>query len=281
MSEAILRSKAGLGNPNRPIGTFLFLGPTGVGKTETAKTLAEELFADNRAMIRIDMSEYSEAHSVARLIGAPPGYIGYDEGGQLTEAVRRKPYSVILFDEIEKAHPRVFDVFLQILDEGRLTDGKGRVVNMKNSIIIMTSNLGSKLDLEGKNEREIRHEAVAELKQFLRPEFVNRIDDIIVFHALSPHEIELVTDILLREALSRLEELGIIAEVDSSVRREIAKMGFDREFGARPMYRTIIKEVVNPLSEKLLSGEISEGDHIHIGFNPTTGMIAVAKNKSY
>ena len=277
VSEAILRSKSGLWDPTKPIGTFLFLGPTGVGKTETAKTLAYELFADKNAMIRIDMSEYSEAHSVARLVGAPPGYVGYDEGGQLTEAIRRKPYSVVLFDEIEKAHPRVFDVFLQILDEWRLTDGKGRTVNMKNTIIIMTSNLGSHLDLQGKTSHEARHEIALELKQYLRPEFVNRIDDIIVFHALSPDEVELVTDILLREALGRLKDLGITVEIDGSVRMELAKIGFDPDFGARPMYRTIIKEVLNPLSEKILSGEIVEGDAIHIGFNPTTKMIAIAK----
>jgi ATP-dependent Clp protease ATP-binding subunit ClpB len=275
VSEAIQRSKAGLSDPNRPIGSFLFLGPTGVGKTETAKVLAEELFSDKHAFIRIDMSEYSESHAVARMIGSPPGYVGHEEGGQLTEAVRRKPYSVILFDEIEKAHPEVFNIFLQILDDGRLTDGKGRTVSFRNTVVIMTSNLVSTLDLEGKTEEESRKTVTNELVKYLRPEFVNRIDDIVLYRALSEGTLEIIAAILLKEVANLLAERGIRAEFDSSLRKEVAKLGFDPEFGARPMRRAVTQYVINPLSLKILSGEIAEGDGVEVGFEK--GAVTVRK----
>lgn len=261
VSEAIQRSKAGLSDPRRPIGSFLFLGPTGVGKTETAKALADELFSDKNAFIRIDMSEYSESHAVARMIGSPPGYVGHEEGGQLTEAVRRKPYSVILFDEIEKAHPDVFNVFLQILDDGRLTDGKGRTVNFKNTVVIMTSNLitDPSAVFEGRDAElardpdSARKAIVHELKRYLRPELLNRIDDVVLFRPLSEAALEMVADILLREVTGMLEERRIRVEFSPDVRKAISKLGFDPEFGARPMRRAVTRFVVNPLSLKILA----------------------------
>lgn len=270
VSEAIQRSKAGLSDPRRPIGSFLFLGPTGVGKTETAKALAEELFSDPHAFIRIDMSEYSESHAVARMIGSPPGYVGHEEGGQLTEAVRRKPYSVILFDEIEKAHSDAFNVFLQILDDGRLTDGKGRTVNFKNTVVIMTSNLVTDFSAisqdaaSSENPDAIRKALTHELKKYLRPELLNRIDDIVAFRPLSEAALEMVADMLLREVSAMLEERKIRLEFSSEVRKEIAKLGFDPEFGARPMRRAVTRFVVNPLSLKILSGEAGEGDRFSV-----------------
>jgi ATP-dependent Clp protease ATP-binding subunit ClpB len=275
VSEAIQRSKAGLSDPNRPIGSFLFLGPTGVGKTETAKALAEELFSDKHAFIRIDMSEYSEPHAVARMIGSPPGYVGHEEGGQLTEAVRRKPYSVILFDEIEKAHTDIFNIFLQILDDGRLTDGKGRTVSFRNTVVIMTSNLVSTLDLEGKTEEESRKTVTNELTKYLRPEFVNRIDDIVLYRALSEGTLEIIAAILLKEVANLLAERGIRVEFASSLRKEVSRLGFDPEFGARPMRRAVTQYVVNPLSLKILSGEIAEGDGVEVGFEK--GLVTVRK----
>jgi ATP-dependent Clp protease ATP-binding subunit ClpB len=270
VSEAIQRSKAGLSDPRRPIGSFLFLGPTGVGKTETAKALADELFSDPHAFVRIDMSEYSESHAVARMIGSPPGYVGHEEGGQLTEAVRRKPYSVILFDEIEKAHPDVFNVFLQILDDGRLTDGKGRTVNFKNTVVIMTSNLITDFsNLPGdvassENPDVVRKAITQELKKYLRPELLNRIDDIVAFRPLSEAALEMVADMLLREVSIMLEDRKIRLEFSSEVRKEIAKLGFDPEFGARPMRRAVTRFIINPLSLKILAGEAVEGDSFSV-----------------
>ncbi|MDQ1343473.1 MAG: ATP-dependent Clp protease ATP-binding subunit ClpB [Patescibacteria group bacterium] len=273
VSSAIQRSKAGLSDPKRPIGSFLFLGPTGVGKTETAKALADELFSDKHAFIRIDMSEYSEPHAVARMIGSPPGYVGHEEGGQLTEAVRRKPYSVILFDEIEKAHPDVFNVFLQILDDGRLTDGKGRSVNFKNTVVIMTSNLitdpavvlGGSTPEEAaarfeKDPDAARKTLVQELKKYLRPELLNRIDDVVLFRPLSEPALEMVAEILLGEVSAMLEERRIRIRFAPEVRKGVAKLGFDPEFGARPMRRAVTRAIINPLSLKILAGEIGEGD---------------------
>lgn len=255
VAKAIRRSRVGLKNPNRPIGSFLFLGPTGVGKTELSKALAESLFGTEDAMIRIDMSEFMEPHSVAKLIGAPPGYVGFDDGGQLTEKIRRKPYSVILFDEIEKAHPDVMNMLLQILEDGRLTDSQGRTVNFKNTVIIMTSNIGARLitekkslgftnsseEDENKEYEEIKKNVMAELKKQLRPEFINRIDDIIVFHKLNDEEINSIIDLLLKNVEQRLVEQGLNIKIDKSVKELIAKKGVDKEFGARPLRRSNTK----------------------------------------
>ncbi|MFZ4461229.1 MAG: AAA family ATPase [Patescibacteria group bacterium] len=251
IADAIARNKVGLGDPKRPIGSFLLLGPTGVGKTETAKALAEELFIDADAMIRIDMGEYSESHSVARLIGAPPGYVGYDEGGQLTEAVRRKPYSVILFDEIEKAHPDVFKVFLEILDEGHLTDGKGRRVNFKNTIILMTSNAVSHVP-----ENTSRSDLQKELLHYFRPELLGRIDEIVFYNPLDEFLIRLIAEKELTTLRTRLAEEGYEVAFSRTLIETLIKEGFDPEFGARPMRRAVNEFVANPLATKILSGEI-------------------------
>jgi ATP-dependent Clp protease ATP-binding subunit ClpB len=276
VSDAIRRSRAGLQDEKRPIGSFIFLGSTGVGKTELARALAEFLFNDENAMVRIDMSEYMEKFSVSRLIGAPPGYVGYEEGGQLTEAVRRKPYSVVLLDEIEKAHPEVFNVLLQVLDEGRLTDSKGRTVDFKNSIIIMTSNLGSQLirqkissDFkEGENWENVfsslRQELYQLLRQTIRPEFLNRIDDIIVFKPLSQSDIRKVVTLQLKRVAALLANKGITIEVTDDAKDWIAKLGFDPTFGARPLKRVIQKHIVNVLSERILQGDFHEGDTIRV-----------------
>ena len=266
VSEAILRARAGIKDPNRPIGSFIFLGPTGVGKTELAKTLAESLFDDERSMIRIDMSEYMEKHSVSRLIGAPPGYVGYDEGGQLTEAVRRHPYSVILLDEIEKAHRDVFNVLLQILDDGRLTDGKGRVVNFKNTVIIMTSNLGSH-EILNKNYEEAKGAVKDILKDYFRPEFLNRVDDIIVFKALAKEQVKKIAAILLGALGARLErQVKITLGWNDASLTALADQGFDPNFGARPLRRLLIHTVETALSKEIIKGEIREGDTVNIGF---------------
>ena len=262
VSEAILRARAGIKSPDRPIGSFIFLGPTGVGKTELAKTLAEALFDDERSMIRIDMSEYMEKHSVARLIGAPPGYVGYDEGGQLTEAVRRRPYSVILLDEIEKAHRDVFNVLLQILDDGRLTDGKGRVVNFKNTVIIMTSNLGSH-EILNKDYKESEQAVKDILKDYFRPEFLNRVDDIVVFKALAQAQVRNIADLLLKNLNARLEkQLKLTLKWDDSALDYLANEGFDPNFGARPLRRLVTKVVETELSKEIIKGEIGEGDTV-------------------
>ena len=268
VSDAIIRARAGIKDPNRPIGSFIFLGPTGVGKTELAKTLAEALFDDERNIIRIDMSEYMEKHTVSRLIGAPPGYVGYDEGGQLTEAVRRHPYSVILLDEIEKAHPDIFNVLLQILDDGRLTDGKGRVVNFKNTIIIMTSNLGSHEILETQDFEEADKKVRELLKQYFRPEFLNRVDDIVVFKALGKDQVLNIASILLKRLSERLEkQVKIRLECTDEALQELADQGFDPQFGARPLRRLIVHTVETALSRDIISGAIREGDTVSIGYD--------------
>jgi ATP-dependent Clp protease ATP-binding subunit ClpB len=264
VADAIRRNKAGLSDAARPLGSFLFLGPTGVGKTELAKTLADFLFNDEKALTRIDMSEYGEKHSVSRLIGAPPGYVGYEQGGQLTEAVRRRPYSVILFDEIEKAHPEVFNVFLQILDDGRLTDGQGRVVDFKNVIIIMTSNLGSDLILEAKKSEDIRDALTELLKQSFRPEFLNRIDERVIFNRLGPAEIGKIVDIQLKHLSERLAERKIQMHLTKAARDLLAERGYDPLFGARPLKRTIQGELENPLARAIIAGTIKEGDTVKV-----------------
>jgi ATP-dependent Clp protease ATP-binding subunit ClpB len=268
LCNAVRRNRAGLGDPNRPIGTFLFLGPTGVGKTELSKALAEFLFNDPNAMVRIDMSEFMESHSVARLIGAPPGYVGYEEGGRLTEAVRRKPYSVILLDEIEKAHPDVFNVMLQVFDDGRLTDGKGRTVDFKNTVIIMTSNIAGsqiqKLTEENRPDWEIETHVKDMLRQFFKPEFLNRIDEIIVFHTLSKEDLEKIIDIQLKYVAHRLMERKIKVEFTENAKKLLMEEGFDVTFGARPLKRTIQQRLENPLASELLAGKFADGDSIKI-----------------
>jgi ATP-dependent Clp protease ATP-binding subunit ClpB len=268
VSDAIRRSRAGLQDPKKPIGSFIFLGTTGVGKTELAKALAEYLFDDDSMMTRIDMSEYQEKHSVSRLVGAPPGYVGYDEGGQLTEAVRRKPYSVVLLDEIEKAHPDVFNILLQVLDDGRLTDNKGRVVNFKNTIVIMTSNMGSQVIQENfetvteKNKEDVVEATKAEvlnlLRQTIRPEFLNRIDEIIMFQPLMKKEIKGIIDIQLQQLRKLLQESGIQLQFSEYVLEFLAENGYDPQFGARPLKRLIQKAIVNQLSRRILAGDIDK-----------------------
>jgi len=262
VSNAVRRSRAGLQDPNRPIGSFIFLGPTGVGKTELARALAEFLFDDERAMIRIDMSEYQEKHTISRLIGAPPGYIGYDEGGQLTEAVRRRPYSVVLFDEIEKAHSEVFNTLLQLLDDGRMTDGQDRTVDFRNSLVIMTSNLGNTL-WEGGRQVE-RDEINQILQAHFRPEFLNRIDEIVIFHPLTREHLVEIVDIQLRAVAQRLVERGYTLEISEAAREYLVEVGYDPDFGARPLKRAIQRELENPLALSILSGDFSEGDIIRV-----------------
>ena len=265
VANAVRRGRAGLSDPNKPIGSFLFLGPTGVGKTELARALAEFMFDDERAMIRIDMSEYMEKHTVARLIGAPPGYIGFDEGGQLTEAVRRRPYSVILFDEIEKAHADVFNVLLQVLDDGRLTDGQGRTVDFRNTVVIMTSNLGSHIFREYEKPDKVRPLLMQELRNTLRPEFLNRIDEIVIFHALGREEIARIVDIQLAGLRKRLQDRRIHLEVTEAARTLLAREGYDPTYGARPLKRTIQRLVQDPLAMQMLEGKFVEGDTVEVG----------------
>ncbi|MDR1148170.1 MAG: ATP-dependent chaperone ClpB [Spirochaetaceae bacterium] len=267
VADAIRRNKAGLNDAARPLGSFLFLGPTGVGKTELAKTLADFLFNDEKALTRIDMSEYGEKFSVSRLIGAPPGYVGYDQGGQLTEAVRRRPYSVILFDEIEKAHPEVFNVFLQILDDGRLTDGQGRIVDFKNTIIIMTSNLGSELILEEKHQDDIKKSLTELLKRHFRPEFLNRIDETVIFNRLDKSEIGKIVDIQLERLKERLAERKITLELTDMAKNLIIERGYDPLFGARPLKRTIQSEIENPLAKAIIAGKIKDGSIVKAALN--------------
>ena len=269
VANAIRRSRAGLQDPNRPIGSFLFLGPTGVGKTELARALADYLFDDERAIVRVDMSEYQERHAVSRLVGAPPGYVGFEEGGQLTEAVRRRPYSVVLLDEMEKAHADVFNVLLQLLDDGRLTDGQGRTVDFRNAIVIMTSNLGSAVFGDPSLEREKQREAVLEdVRGYFRPEFVNRIDEIVVFESLGRDEIALIVDIQLRSLRRRLDERGLTIELTDEARAYLATRGYEPAFGARPLKRLIQREIQDPLALRLLSGEIRDGDAVKIDASP-------------
>jgi ATP-dependent Clp protease ATP-binding subunit ClpB len=270
VAESIIRARSGLKDPRRPIGSFIFLGPTGVGKTELARALAEFLFDDERAMIRIDMSEYQERHAVSRLIGAPPGYIGYDEGGQLTEAVRRRPYSVVLFDEIEKAHHDVFNTLLQVLDDGRLTDGQGRTVDFKNVIVIMTSNVGSHRILEyrgafeGEGYRRMKDTVLEELRQSFRPEFLNRLDEIIVFHALSEEHLKQIVDVQLGGLRARLSERHITLELSDEAKTKLVRTGYDPNYGARPLKRAIQREVETPLAKKILAGEVREGQALFV-----------------
>jgi ATP-dependent Clp protease ATP-binding subunit ClpB len=267
VANAILRSRAGISEGNRPIGSFLFLGPTGVGKTETAKALAFELFDDEHNLVRIDMSEYSEPHSVARLIGAPPGYIGYEKGGQLTEAVRRRPYSVILFDEIEKAHSEIFNVFLQILDEGRLTDGKGRTVNFANTIIIMTSNLGSEeiLSWSGKDFESLQKKLFEKLKFHFHPEFLNRIDEIVIFNRLQKEHMQQIVELQLAKIIKNIKEAkNINLDISKEVKKMLAKEGYDPAFGARPLKRLIENKILNPLAVKIIERQIKENDKVKV-----------------
>ncbi len=277
VAEAVVRSRSGLADPNRPIGSFIFLGPTGVGKTELARALAEYLFDDERAMIRIDMSEYQERHTVARLLGAPPGYVGFEEGGQLTEAVRRRPYSVILFDEIEKAHPDVFNVFLQILDDGRLTDGQGHTVDFRNTIVIMTSNVGShrildyKGDFAGADYAIMRATVLDELRQHFRPEFLNRVDEIIVFHALSEEQLGEIVEIQLERVRKRLADRGITLELTPEAKRHLVRTGYDPVYGARPLKRAIQRELETPLGRKILAGEIRNDHRVFVGYDENRG----------
>ena len=280
VAAAVRRSRAGLSDPDKPIGSFFFLGPTGVGKTELAKALAECLFDDERALVRIDMSEYMEKFSVQRLIGAPPGYVGYDEGGQLTEAVRRRPYSVILLDEMEKAHPDVFNVLLQVLDDGRLTDGQGRQVSFKNTIIIMTSNVGSKAiaDLSGKDEEEMRHQVDAAMAQTFRPEFLNRIDDIVVFHPLGMAQIEKIVDIQLADVCARLAKERMTLAITPAAKQMLAVGGLDPVFGARPLKRLVQREVVDAIAAAIIDGTVREGDQVTVDVDKDGGFTVVCDN---
>lgn len=270
LSDAIRRSRAGISDPHKPIGSFLFLGPTGVGKTETAKALAELMFDDERAMVRIDMSEYGEKHAVSRLIGAPPGYVGYEEGGQLTEAVRRRPYSVVLLDEVEKAHPEVFNVLLQLLDDGRLTDGQGRTVDFKNTVVILTSNIGSQHYgegiLEGVDFEEVKQKVLAELHRFFRPEFINRLDDIVVFRSLGVSDIKGIVEIQVQELAKRLKDRRLELVLTDEALTQLAIQGYDPVFGARPLKRVIQKEIMNQLASQILSGHIRDGQTVSVGF---------------
>ena len=290
VSDAIRRARSGLKDPHRPIGSFIFLGSTGVGKTELSKALAEFLFDDEDAMIRVDMSEYQERHTVSRLVGAPPGYIGYGEGGQLTEAVRRRPYQVVLFDEIEKAHQDVWNALLQILEEGRMTDGQGRTVDFQNTVVIMTSNVGTsftrrdgplgfragdRLDESAVSDERVREE----LKRTFRPEFLNRVDEIIVFHDLTLEHIRQIVDIQIKEIQGRLSEHGIAIDLTDAARDWLAEEGYDRQFGARPLRRTLQREVETPLSRKLLRGELEAGATVVVDADSEEGVSFKSKGK--
>jgi ATP-dependent Clp protease ATP-binding subunit ClpB len=277
VADAEIRARSGLKDPNRPIGSFIFLGPTGVGKTELARALAEFMFDDEKNMIRIDMSEYQERHTVARLLGAPPGYVGYDEGGQLTEAVRRRPYSVILFDEIEKAHTDVFNVLLQVLDDGRLTDGHGRTVDFKNTVVIMTSNVGSQLILayqggdDAESYEQMKSEVLDVLRRQFRPEFLNRVDEIVVFHSLSREHLKQIVEIQLERLRARLEERHFALDLTERAREHLAAVGYDPSYGARPLKRAIQKEIETPLGRLLLKGEVKDGQAVIVDHDRAGG----------
>ena len=285
VANAIRRSRAGLSDPKRPIGSFIFLGPTGVGKTELARALAEFLFDDEHAMVRIDMSEYMEKHAVSRLIGAPPGYVGYEEGGQLTEQVRRRPYAVVLFDEIEKAHPDVFNVLLQMMDDGRLTDGKGRIVDFKNTIIIMTSNLGSQLSAGGRcirYERRVREgskQVMNALHGHFKPEFLNRVDDIIVFRPLGKEQLVKIIELRLEDVRRLLADRKISLELTDAAKDLLFTQGYDPNFGARPLKRAIQKLVQDPLALKILDGEVLHGDHVIVDADKKAGKMTFEVSK--
>ncbi len=271
VSNAIRRARAGLQDPNRPLGSFLFLGPTGVGKTELTKALAEFLFDDESAMVRIDMSEYMEKHSVSRLIGAPPGYVGYDEGGALTEAIRRRPYQVILFDEVEKAHPDVFNVLLQVLDDGRLTDGQGRTVDFRNTLIVLTSNLGSEALAglpEGADIEQARPAVMNAVRAAFRPEFLNRLDEVLLFRRLSREDMKGIVEIQLRHLQKLLADRKIILEIDGAAQAWLADKGYDPVYGARPLKRVIQRELQNPLAQQILEGRIPDGSSVHVSASP-------------
>jgi ATP-dependent Clp protease ATP-binding subunit ClpB len=277
VADAVRRTRAGISDPGRPTGSFLFLGPTGVGKTELAKALAAFLFDDEKAMVRIDMSEYGEKFSVSRLVGAPPGYVGYEQGGQLTEAVRRRPYSVILLDEVEKAHPEVFDVLLQVLDDGRLTDGQGRTVDFRNTILILTSNLGSQHLVDPTLNETEREEAVLQMvRQAFKPEFVNRLDDIVVFSALSKEELGEIVELNIDRLMRRLEERRLELAVTPDARRWLAERGYDPIYGARPLRRLMQREIEDRLATELLAGEIRDGDTVRVDLDPSGERLAVA-----
>jgi ATP-dependent Clp protease ATP-binding subunit ClpB len=270
VATAVRRARAGLQDPNRPIGSFMFLGPTGVGKTELTKALAAFLFDDEQALIRIDMSEYMEKHSVARLIGAPPGYVGYDEGGALTEAVRRRPYQVVLFDEIEKAHSDVFNVLLQVLDDGRLTDGQGRTVDFRNTLIVMTSNLGGEYLVaqpEGQDTDAVRDQVMGEVRARFRPEFLNRVDEIILFHRLKREHMGRIVDIQMQRLGKLLEDRKITLALDAKAREWLADKGYDPAYGARPLKRVIQKNVQDPLAEMILAGKVKDGEKVAVSAN--------------
>jgi ATP-dependent Clp protease ATP-binding subunit ClpB len=279
VANAIRRARSGLADPHRPIGSFLFLGPTGVGKTETARTLAEFLFNDDQAVVRIDMSEYQEKHTVARLIGAPPGYVGYEEGGQLTEAVKRRPYSIVLFDEIEKAHAEVFNVLLQVLDDGRLTDGQGRTVDFRNTVIIMTSNLGSQWiqQLSGSDYNRMKSMVVETLKESFKPEFLNRIDEIVIYHTLPLEQIKHIVLIQLQSLQNRLAERHIGLEVTDKAREYLAREGYDPAYGARPLKRTLQKKIQDPLAIMLLEGKFAEGDTVMVDLAMSGDSLVIKK----
>jgi ATP-dependent Clp protease ATP-binding subunit ClpB len=282
VADAVLRARSGLKDPHRPIGSFIFLGPTGVGKTELARALAGFLFDDERAMIRIDMSEYQEKHTVARLLGAPPGYVGFEEGGQLTEAVRRRPYSVILFDEIEKAHPDVFNVLLQILDDGRLTDGQGRTVDFRNTIVTMTSNVGSQRILgyrgafDGDGYQRMKDAVLEEMRQHFRPEFLNRVDETIVFHALTEEHLKLILEIQMERLRARLAERHITLALTEEAAGHLVHAGYDPNYGARPLKRAIQREIETPLARLILKGEVRDGQGLLAGLDSTRGELTFA-----
>ncbi|MGN6686425.1 MAG: AAA family ATPase, partial [Actinomycetales bacterium] len=268
VSDAVRRSRAGISDPDRPTGSFLFLGPTGVGKTELAKALADFLFDDERAMVRIDMSEYAEKHSVARLVGAPPGYVGYEEGGQLTEAVRRRPYSVVLLDEVEKAHPEVFDVLLQVLDDGRLTDGQGRTVDFRNVILVLTSNLGSQFLVDPTiDDKEKRELVLSTVRTSFKPEFLNRLDDIVVFSALDMEELTRIVDLQVERLAARLRERRLKLEVTPAAKEWLALTGYDPAYGARPLRRLVQASIGDGLARALLGGQVRDGQQVVVDLN--------------
>jgi len=290
ISDAIRRARAGLKDPRRPIGSFIFIGPSGVGKTELAKALAEFLFGDEDALVRLDMSEYREQHTVSRLFGAPPGYVGYEEGGQLTEAVRRRPYRVILFDEIEKAHPEVWNALLQILDDGRLTDGQGQVVDFRNTVLIMTSNLGTEFVRQGgtlgflsedsSDENRAQHEKIQKaLKSTFRPEFLNRIDEIIMFSPLKLEQMYQIVDLQMKEVSDRLKEHGLDVVLTEAARKWLAEVGYDPAFGARPLRRALQKHIESPLSISVLSGQFQRGDRVIVDYQPGDNQLTFRKEE--
>jgi ATP-dependent Clp protease ATP-binding subunit ClpB len=281
VSDAVRRARAGISDPDRPTGSFLFLGPTGVGKTELAKALAEFLFDDERAIVRVDMSEYSEKHSVSRLVGAPPGYVGYEEGGQLTEAVRRRPYTVVLLDEVEKAHLEVFDTLLQVLDDGRLTDGQGRQVDFRNTILILTSNLGSQFLVDQSLEEATRRERVMDVvRATFKPEFLNRLDDVIMFDALSTEDLTRIVDLQVDKLARRLADRQLTLEVSAGSREWLALTGFDPNYGARPLRRLVQSAIGDPLARELLSGELADGDTVLVDVDDARDKLSVSTSKA-